>query len=703
MSSNIRVHPIKILLWCSVIGASSLLPFNAMAADTSNGVVTKYQVDYFNKFTPQTLLDMIEKIPGTTSILNGINNGGGNRGFGSTGDQILINGKRVAGKNNSIGDELNRIQAKNVDHIQLIRGTVEGLDVRSDGLIINVILKDSQDSSTLWELTYRKSEKYKQKLLGLISHSGTTEHVKYTFGFERGSYPNAAVYSEVFTNSDNSLNHTRQEVAGRAFTSNLLNGKVDIDISDKTSLRLNGLYDWQDFSGDFIKSFHYAEPAINEPTDATDALFIDNVKDVWEFGGDLTHQFDTAGTLKLLFIANNQDFDGNLWIDRNEDAGEFSRNFTFLRSFQQSENIIRSTLNNKLSERHSLETGVELAINERNSVLVTEQSSTDSHDIKERRVEAFITHNFAISDKINLQSSLNNEWSTIKVTSHFANVTTPATIERSFSYPKPRVNLRYDYSDKDQFRVNLERSVSQLYLGDFVPNYNEEEKRIELTNSQLRPEKRWKLATTYQRQFEQDRGSISATLYYHRIEDYLTEIPFYDAQSVLAGSGRGNVDDASEYGIKLDGSLRLSAIGLDDTIISGDYTYRDGDTINPFTKRSKYLNFQVQNFWSATLKHDEVDLGFAFGVTLRRQSAERYNRYDYQARYTSGINGEAFMEYKINSTLKLRFDVENMLQSKGHRTTVRHEGLYTQTPISRYEDRRTVRSRRYSLSLKGQF
>ncbi|PAJ75234.1 hypothetical protein CJF42_06180 [Pseudoalteromonas sp. NBT06-2] len=85
-------------------------------------------------FEPQTLYDILEKTPGANRLLNSMNNTSQNRGFGSVGDQILINSKRMSGKENNIANELDNIQAKDIDYIELIRGARSDLDVQNNGL-----------------------------------------------------------------------------------------------------------------------------------------------------------------------------------------------------------------------------------------------------------------------------------------------------------------------------------------------------------------------------------------------------------------------------------------------------------------------------------------------------------------------------------------------------------------------------------------
>ena len=107
-----------------------------------------YPASYFAEFSPVTAQDMLDRIPGVGSATGGGGNFGGSRqgggnggrglGSGSGGSQIIINGKRTAGKNNQTSGQMDRITAEQVDYIEIIRGTSGELDVRGSSQVVNV-------------------------------------------------------------------------------------------------------------------------------------------------------------------------------------------------------------------------------------------------------------------------------------------------------------------------------------------------------------------------------------------------------------------------------------------------------------------------------------------------------------------------------------------------------------------------------------
>ena len=140
------------LLAASIVAAVSTYSSTLHAQQVNEGDSTvRYPASYFAEWAPTTAQDMINRIPGVSGGFGGgggpggggfggggFGGGGGGRGLGAGGgDQILIDGKRMAGKGNQSRDQLGRISASQVDYIEIIRGTSGALDVRSTGQVIN--------------------------------------------------------------------------------------------------------------------------------------------------------------------------------------------------------------------------------------------------------------------------------------------------------------------------------------------------------------------------------------------------------------------------------------------------------------------------------------------------------------------------------------------------------------------------------------
>ena len=157
-----------------------------------------YPAAYFAEFAPVTAQDMLDRIPGVGTPTGGPSFGGGGRprgvifgrgpagggrGFGggqSGGNEILINGKRTAGKTNNTSGQLDRIAADQVEYIELIRGTSGDLDVRGSGQVINVVLFEEISSTSIsYEVSMERYLDHATEPGGSLSVSGQAGELNY--------------------------------------------------------------------------------------------------------------------------------------------------------------------------------------------------------------------------------------------------------------------------------------------------------------------------------------------------------------------------------------------------------------------------------------------------------------------------------------------------------------------------------------------
>ena len=441
---------------------------NAQEESNTEATIVKYERDYFANLTTVTLLDMLQAVPGVPDILNknrqqrrggpGASNRG-ERGFGSGGDQILIDGKRLAGKSNNIDDTLGRISAEQVERIELIRGAAAGLDVQSQGLLVNIIMREGQSTSTTFlqfKGEYSGGHYFTPEFL--ISHSGTKGTLEYNFSYERQN--NDFFFDATETFFDVNDNQQAVRIVNGDFDrfGHNVNTNLAYEFDDGSRLRLNGLYEPSGVNG---------EETRDKSTDALRPIFWDADRDVnrWEVGGDYERKLGILGNLKTLFVINNTATDVivNRFRGSNDERFEYTRDITIE---DRSEKILRGSITTTIFGDQTLEYGGEGAFNtydktydnfgrdDANSDLIIDNS--DDVRIKENRFEVFINHSYNISSKMLLQSSLITEFSKI-IADTYQEATIIDTRNTSFTYLKPRVNFRYDITSQDQFRFLIEK------------------------------------------------------------------------------------------------------------------------------------------------------------------------------------------------------------------------------------------------------
>ncbi len=130
---------------------------SAQDAATGGESTVTYPAEFFAQYEPYSVNDMLNRIPGINLAMGGGGNNGGpgssggadRRGLGAGGDQILINGRRIAGKENEGNAQLARIPANQVQYIEIIRGTSGDLDVRGGAQVINIVLLEAETRSSI--------------------------------------------------------------------------------------------------------------------------------------------------------------------------------------------------------------------------------------------------------------------------------------------------------------------------------------------------------------------------------------------------------------------------------------------------------------------------------------------------------------------------------------------------------------------------
>ncbi|MBT5073245.1 MAG: TonB-dependent receptor plug domain-containing protein, partial [Kordiimonadaceae bacterium] len=336
------------------------MPLNVLAAQDApeNTSVVTYGEDYFKKYSPLTLIDILERIPGVPAIL-GQGNGQRQqeRGFGSSGDQILINGKRLSAKGNSIRDLLSRTPAGDVERVELIRGAADGLEVQSEGLVVNVIIKeDASTSSTFWKVGAFYMTGHKLLPDFEVSHKGKRDKLDYTFAAEALLRAGKFNRDEIFYDANDIQTGARDVDGDWSHKRIKLTTNLSYDFDDGEIFNINGLYNRFRNENDQ----HHVDRDVGGET-----LFWDSGDNFleWEIAGDYSRNFGFLGNLKSRFVINREANDDNL---TNRFNGSGDARYIYNKEifdFNSSEEILRVSFTKNLSSSQSLEYGGEGAFN----------------------------------------------------------------------------------------------------------------------------------------------------------------------------------------------------------------------------------------------------------------------------------------------------------------------------------------------------
>jgi outer membrane receptor protein involved in Fe transport len=104
-----------------------------------------YDLEYFQKFEPNTVGDMLKRVPGAGFVGSDVMEYDGVqlRGLGGGYTQVLINGKKVPGAGDDRSFWVDRIPAEMVERVEILRSNSASRSGDAIAGAINIVLKDS--------------------------------------------------------------------------------------------------------------------------------------------------------------------------------------------------------------------------------------------------------------------------------------------------------------------------------------------------------------------------------------------------------------------------------------------------------------------------------------------------------------------------------------------------------------------------------
>ncbi|MEX2149150.1 MAG: TonB-dependent receptor [Steroidobacteraceae bacterium] len=121
---------------------------NARNRVESAAPTLSYDEEYFQRFEPLSVGEMMKRVPGVTFSSDiGEYAEPSLRGIGSEYTQVLINGRRVTGGTNDNTVVVDRIPAELVERVEIIRSPSSDIDSQGVGGTLNIILKEGAELS----------------------------------------------------------------------------------------------------------------------------------------------------------------------------------------------------------------------------------------------------------------------------------------------------------------------------------------------------------------------------------------------------------------------------------------------------------------------------------------------------------------------------------------------------------------------------
>ena len=718
MNQKLRIR-LTFLLKFSVIVFSVKASGQEPSISEDDATVT-YPASYFDQYEPFSVSDMLDRIPGINIARQGNFNsqsgpgssqGSDRRGLGLGGDQVLINGRRITGKENEGNSQLSRIPANQVSRIEIIRGTSGDLDVRGASQVINIVLLEAQSRSSIaYEANADHYHDGRIKPGLKLSLSGQRGNFDYLVSGEaeprweyRKGYETSILANGLPNDTVSRKTYTDQQPI-------VLSTNLGYQLSDQDIIHFNLQYNQNDapYTEDRVITDLLSSPAKSD-------IQFDNVgndSDFWEIGGDYEHTFQNGNRWKNLFIVNKKE-DDRLRERFNLNEGDVKD--LFLKTFNQyEEKIFRTSYSMNINPSQDLEVGVERAQTTLESTLKLGLTTggdtsnqfgglspiTDSNaTVEEIRYETFAVHNWQINDRMSLESTLIFEESTIKQSGDISK-------KRDFNFIRPKLDYRFDITPSLQLRTTIEKDVAQLSFNDFTANINsrDDDQNSIAGNPEIRQEQSWRYDINLEYRFNNDNGVINTNLFYHDLEDVIDKIDV--STSAIIQSANGNIGDGERYGGSVDASLRLAKFDLPQVLLTARVDVEDGVATDPFLGIDRRLQRQGRGRYRYGFRHDMSARNINYGINVSGSfeggsliydidKIEDYNMEDFIM---------AFVEVQGWGGLIYRFEATNVHEQYRCRIRSRYTGGTIATGVlSEIENSCSQAGEKYAIKIRGTF
>lgn len=704
-------------------------PVSAQPSAAEDSTVT-YEAAFFAQFAPVSVKDMLDRIPGISLVLQTDRGSIGNnnaRGLGGS-SQILIDGKRLAGKVNEAESQLARIAAAEVERIEIIRDSSSALDVQNSGQIVNIVLKQAPSrisrSGELGILSFRDGS---VKPEGSIAVTGQRGALNYQVSVSARNAYRVDDSFELSLHPGLQINEIVEFERESGQQTNSFNSNLSFDLTRNDRLALNALYSEGDpvgagagFNSPLVKS-----SLLRSITDFNGAVPVTRFErernpvnaDNWEVGGDYEHNFANGSKYKILFILNdkNNETTRERWRFAAPGAPE-SKNLFLANDTRYREKIVRTSYAWNLRPNQGLELGLEFA----NTIQDTDLklglpgrgTGLASHGglipsplpnalarIEELRHEGFAVHNWNINPRMILESSLVAEFSEIEQTGDVFK-------KRDFDFLKPKFDFRFNVNSSVQMRATVEKVVSQLSFADFAATVNNRDEDLNtfIGNPELEQEESWQYTLNLDYRLPNDGGVLNSRLFYYDVDKSIGRIDISRSPTALE-STNGNVGRGKIIGLNLDASLRFGFIGFPQALLTAGLLVQNSRIPDPLIESVRKVVPYDRGSWRLGFRQDvaRYALNYGFTYTDRFDGNRTFWDIDNVLFFGSQSNLTAFLEKSAFGGLTFRLEARNMLDHENKQERRRYFGYLRDASLREIERFTVTNGTVIALAIRGTF
>ena len=554
-------------------------------AALSGAQTETYPRAFFDRFFPQTALDLLARVPGFT-----IREGADLRGFGGGAGNVLIDGERPTVKSGGLEEFLSRIPADAVDRVEIARGAQRAGETAGQSLTANIIRKPTTLSGA-WSAELERAADgrvYPRGEASVIAAVGEwSTNTRINAFWERFPFVEA---TRAQLDANGALIRFQEEEAPSILTEAFIASEAKRLVGGGT-LTLNGRFGWSGFYRDTDRIGFFGRMPDGGPPDDRLIIDFDSEYIEGEISADWTRTIAENWSLKLLGLASAEDLAQDTVTLVEEPVGAVQSRSLFSAERTPIEALARITLSD-IGGALRPEFGIEGAYNRLDSVLSLSVDDADglrnitlpASDVvvEEFRGEVFANLVWTVAPRVTLEAGLAGEASEISVAGDAENT-------QSFTFVKPSAAFNYTPAEGVQLRLAARRTVGQLDFNDFAASTEAEEDRLLGGNPELGPDQTTRLGLTVDLRAKNG-AALNVEVFHEWRDDVLEQIILPSGASGVANAGSARV-----WGLDADASLPLSFV-IPGGLLEAEVELRDSSFDDPLTNQIRNItDFQDVN------------------------------------------------------------------------------------------------------------
>jgi len=681
-----------------------------------------YDLEYFQRFEPNTVGDMLKRVPGVGFVGSDIMeyDGAQLRGLGGGYTQVLINGKQVPGAGDDRSFYVDRIPAEMVDHIEIKRSASANRSGDAVAGAINIVLRDAYvfTGSYIRVGVNRWYDGEVNPTFGAVtSFEALGGHLLAGFNVQ-DRYRAKEKRSDRFT--DNTMSEkvsweNQTEVKdGRDYSANL---SYVADIGDTGRLSIDGFYVKTDRD---VSEVSFSEELDDGETINARVPGLDPY-DQKNYGVSAEYKFDMAGgTTKLsldharfensqattegeeVYVSGEENWDNTWNIDGAEwdettfeaeavSAKDTETGFTLSHVRPLGDTELDFGVDYRTKKRNSLVTSYEWEAEEQGQTPTFpadyELDGSVASEIKEDRLDPYIMFTRK-GEVFSWEAGLRYETTKSKV-EYIEDEESEGRVSKDYNNLLPSVNLRWDVTEADRINLSLAKTVKRPNFNELIPAVLDGEfgDNDYIGNPELDPETATGLDLGFEHRLGR-KGVVGLNFFYRDVKDLIEIVntgkpskEMEDTWEEMIDDGDAadladamaqepaeswlytstNVGDGKVYGFEFDLSTPLSVFGLDNTGVFINYSWVDSK-VDDFMGERRF-NDQARYVYNIGFIQDLPAWAMSFGATYRKQGDANSRVLGEEGLVRYGAELDAFIEKRFGDNVSVRLSANNLLDA----------------------------------------